>query len=663
MTKQTVVGNLKDIIHKWYYTEDEVDELLESKADLNHVHDYITEEEIAELLESKAPVEHTHYSREVVDLRFVMSTKAEVNHTHSEYYRKETIDAEEKKLEEEIANIIGFRTEIVEDLDSEGKEGVVYLKPKEDYDDHNIYDEYIYINGDYEKIGSTDIKLDLSPYVTQESLENQLSSYSLQDHTHSEYETRADAEEQLASKAANKTVTATENGLMPSVSFNKLAGIEDNANHIDVDDALNPESENPVQNKAITEPLTTLQDNYELLDPKLLELQKTQSSTVEDLTTQNHSQAERITELENHLEEFEGYSAEKIRELEEQNKQLQQDKTQLETEKENLTEEKTQLETEKENLTEEKTRLEGENKTLTDTNNQLQSTITSQEQNISQMTSDLQGIRDSMDNIGNFDLATATNDGLMSKGDFVKLQGVAENANHIIVDAALNNTSVNPVQNKAIQAKITSIEQNMASIRETYNEKIIKPEICMNIADSIAAVDSMMKWDVCNDNEVCFYLLNGAPSGTRISLYKNGSQFCQWGDSHPTVYYKDKTHSATGDVPGTSVCFAYNSFDWLRNADDFVWKETEYNAFVTNINKYIGSYTTYTAAEIKAGIRTQIAYFKKIMTFFNNIFTDLWKGFKLNNGSTITEFTAQKTIISNALRVIQETESWMNGTS
>ena len=50
--------------------------------------------------------------------------------------------------------------------------------------------------------------------------------------------------------------------------------------------------------------------------------------------------------------------------------------------------------------------------------------------------------------------ATSTRDGLMSKDDKVKLDGVEAGANKTVVDAALDASSTNPVQNKAVKAAL-----------------------------------------------------------------------------------------------------------------------------------------------------------------------------------------------------------------
>lgn len=53
-----------------------------------------------------------------------------------------------------------------------------------------------------------------------------------------------------------------------------------------------------------------------------------------------------------------------------------------------------------------------------------------------------------------YDKATQSSDGLFSKEDKKKLDGISTNANSTIVDSALSSTSVNPVQNKVIKSAL-----------------------------------------------------------------------------------------------------------------------------------------------------------------------------------------------------------------
>lgn len=62
-----------------------------------------------------------------------------------------------------IADITGFHAEIVTELPAVGQTNILYLVAKSEAASGDGYDEYLYINGAWERVGSTDI--DLSGYV------------------------------------------------------------------------------------------------------------------------------------------------------------------------------------------------------------------------------------------------------------------------------------------------------------------------------------------------------------------------------------------------------------------------------------------------------------------------------------------------------------------
>ena len=62
-----------------------------------------------------------------------------------------------------IADISGFHAEIVTELPAVGQTNILYLVAKSAAASGDGYDEYLYINGAWERVGSTDI--DLSGYV------------------------------------------------------------------------------------------------------------------------------------------------------------------------------------------------------------------------------------------------------------------------------------------------------------------------------------------------------------------------------------------------------------------------------------------------------------------------------------------------------------------
>ena len=62
-----------------------------------------------------------------------------------------------------IADVSTFHAEIVSELPTTGASNILYLIAKEGGESGNVYDEYLYIGGSWELVGSTGI--DLSGYV------------------------------------------------------------------------------------------------------------------------------------------------------------------------------------------------------------------------------------------------------------------------------------------------------------------------------------------------------------------------------------------------------------------------------------------------------------------------------------------------------------------
>lgn len=66
----------------------------------------------------------------------------------------------------------GMKYEVVNELPATGEAGTVYLVPKQTAGTGDVYDEYIYVDGSFEHIGSTEI--DLSNYYTKTEADNLL---------------------------------------------------------------------------------------------------------------------------------------------------------------------------------------------------------------------------------------------------------------------------------------------------------------------------------------------------------------------------------------------------------------------------------------------------------------------------------------------------------
>ena len=135
----------------------------------------------------------------------------------------------------------------------------------------NIYDEYIWVNNKFEKIGSTETTVDLSGYVTQTEMNTQLANKANTNHTH-DIASLPDETDMLGhmendfytaldTKANKTTATTSANGLMSKEDKSKLDGIATEANKTVVDSSLSSSSTNPVQNKIVTDALNGKADS------------------------------------------------------------------------------------------------------------------------------------------------------------------------------------------------------------------------------------------------------------------------------------------------------------------------------------------------------------------------------------------------------------------
>lgn len=110
----------------------------------------------------------------------------------------------ETEVQEMIANSSKLKKEVVASLPSTGKDDVIYLVKDDKGKDNNSYLEYLWLNGKYELIGSTQV--DLSGYVQQEELKQYENAiYALQTDM---YETDSALSEKLDKKNDKALVVA-----------------------------------------------------------------------------------------------------------------------------------------------------------------------------------------------------------------------------------------------------------------------------------------------------------------------------------------------------------------------------------------------------------------------------------------------------------------------
>lgn len=197
-----------------------------------------------------------YYKKTEIDSK--LGGKSNVGHNHDERYYTETeIDAKVNNINSQINSLIGFTATIVNSLPSTGEVGVMYLKLNTSASvEGNIYDEYIWVNNKFEKIGSTETTVDLSGYVTQTEMNTQLANKANVNHSHTSDSIGLDQD-------SDDGMWVYEYGINRQSSVNgfvydhdkKLENIDDGANKTVVDSSLSSSSINPVQNKIVTNAL------------------------------------------------------------------------------------------------------------------------------------------------------------------------------------------------------------------------------------------------------------------------------------------------------------------------------------------------------------------------------------------------------------------------
>ena len=197
-----------------------------------------------------------YYKKTEIDSK--LGGKSNVGHNHDERYYTETeIDAKVNNINSQINSLIGFTATIVNSLPSTGEVGVMYLKLNTSASvEGNIYDEYIWVNNKFEKIGSTETTVDLSGYVTQTEMNTQLANKANINHGHlsRDIEINPDVDDGM---------WVSEYGINRQTDVNcyvydhekKLENIDDVANKTVVDSSLSSSSKNPVQNKVVNSAL------------------------------------------------------------------------------------------------------------------------------------------------------------------------------------------------------------------------------------------------------------------------------------------------------------------------------------------------------------------------------------------------------------------------
>lgn len=233
----------------------------------------------------------------------------------------------------------------------------------------------------------------------------------------------------LNTKAGTAAATTSANGLMSAADKVKLDGVEDGATKTIVDDAMSDTSTNPVQNKVVMKyidsrgtlpPVSTQNDTMLIQVVNGAYALRTKESIfpVDDALDTESKNAVENGVIARTIEVIQGHT--QLANGTRDGLMSASDYTKLRN-----------IES-------------GATKTIVDA--ALDSSSTNPVQN--------KVVKTALDGKAGTAVATASANGLMSKDDKTKLDGVEDGANKTTVDAALDAASENPVQNKAVKAAL-----------------------------------------------------------------------------------------------------------------------------------------------------------------------------------------------------------------
>lgn len=108
-------------------------------------------------------------------MQTALDAKANANALDN-YYTKTQVDTTVETLEGKISAIPKFAVSVVDALPATGEAATIYLVKTSESETGNLYTEYIYVGGKFEKLGTQ--TLDLSNYATQSWVNTQINGLS-----------------------------------------------------------------------------------------------------------------------------------------------------------------------------------------------------------------------------------------------------------------------------------------------------------------------------------------------------------------------------------------------------------------------------------------------------------------------------------------------------
>lgn len=311
MEIKTLLDNIKRLCCIWFYKKDEINDLMDEKADTNHSHNnlYYTESEVDEKLNNKSDVNHSHNIVNNKDNGFMSSNDKVKLDSISEnadtvtFIR--TLNSGTKigsiKINETSTDIFcNNDTNTTYDIVTSSDDGLMSSEDKNKLDsiangaNKTTVDSSLSttsVNPVQNKVINEALssKSDCNHthddrYFTESEVTSKLNSKANSSHTHSisnitdlqttlngkansshnhddRYYTESEMDTKLDTKADTTVATTSDNGLMSSTMVSKLNGIATGANKTTVDSAMSSTSTNPVQNKVVKAQLDSLNNS------------------------------------------------------------------------------------------------------------------------------------------------------------------------------------------------------------------------------------------------------------------------------------------------------------------------------------------------------------------------------------------------------------------
>ena len=213
-------------------------------------------------------------------------------------YYKKTETYSQAEINNKISAIPKFSITVCEALpDSNISKTTVYLLKSPKEETNNLYDEYIYVNSKWEKLGTQTVGdiAGLSQRMTaaEANIEQNTSSISTINANVAKKQNTLTAGANITISGATisakdttyNAATTTTAGLMSAADKTKLNGIATGANKTVVDGSLSSTSKNPVQNMVITGQISTISADLTDLKTWRTNISKTVSDIQTDTET------------------------------------------------------------------------------------------------------------------------------------------------------------------------------------------------------------------------------------------------------------------------------------------------------------------------------------------------------------------------------------------